>query len=108
MVEITDSRNVDNLQRLVVNWADRQFPKRTVHQAISKLMLEEIPEFMQAYNEGNPVEDLQEEFGDLFILLLDVGHLLNLDIPTGILEKMHKNITRTWIQNPASGLYHHL
>jgi predicted house-cleaning noncanonical NTP pyrophosphatase (MazG superfamily) len=87
-------------QELVVKWADSTFPNRNYKTAISKIMLEEMPEFLQDPTRG--------EWADVMILWLDVAHLLGIDPAFAIIAKMDTNSKRVFELDEESGLYHHI
>ena len=97
---ITESGDIKDLQRRIAAWADIIIPNRTAHHAMCKLVLEEIPEFLQ-----NP--DDPSEYADLIILILDVGHLRGIDVKQAVLDKMTVNENRSWVLDPATGLMRH-
>jgi hypothetical protein len=88
-------------QEMVGKWADRVFPDRTVHTSISKLMLEEIPEFLLA--KANDAD----EYADLMILVLDVAHQKGIDVEAALTAKHRKNTLRAWAKGPT-GSYQHV
>ena len=69
------------------------------------LLLEEAGELAQAARKsagmktsGDSVyaENLKEEIGDVFIVLLSICNKLGIDAETAIIEKEAKNSERTW------------
>jgi len=60
---------VRDLQDRIMWWANKVFPDRTAHGALSKLVLEEIPELL------NGGLDDPLEYADVLILILDVASL---------------------------------
>jgi hypothetical protein len=89
-----------SVKDLVVEWADEVFPDRTITNAISKMMLEEIPEYMMSQHD--PLE-----LADLGILLYDIAHLAGVDLDDAIRRKMEINKKRTWAINKTTGLMSH-
>jgi predicted house-cleaning noncanonical NTP pyrophosphatase (MazG superfamily) len=89
------------LQNEVVKWADEVLPNRTVHQALTKLVLEEIPEFLIDTTSAT-------EYADLIILILDIAHLQGIDIKKAVLDKMRMNKKRKWSINPETGIAQHV
>ena len=84
-----DNGDIKALQDRVVKWADRLYPDRTVHGALSKLVLEEIPEFLM-----KPTDPL--EYADLLIMIFDIAHLSGIDIKEAVLAKIAINEARRW------------
>lgn len=89
-----------SLRNLIVEWADEVFPERTVLNAIQKMILEEIPEYLM--DRGNPME-----LADLGILLYDIAHLDGVDLDSAIRKKMAINRFRTWGIDARTGLLKH-
>lgn len=96
------SLSISGLQKEIAEWADEVFPDRTAHNAVCKLMLEEIPELMQSKS-MDPME-----FADVLILILDIAHLQDIDIEAAVLSKMALNRTREWAVCSESGLLSHV
>ena len=92
---------VEHLQRRITQWADRVFPDRTAVGALSKLMLEEIPELL------NGGLDDPHEYADVLILVLDIASLRGIDAVQAAHEKMTINEQRTWARDPETGLLRH-
>ena len=90
---------IGELQKLVVDWADSVFPDRTPEQAFRKLMEEEIEEMKKA-----PHDEM--EFADAVIVLLDLAHLMNIDISAAVKKKMEINKNRKWTLR--DGLFKHV
>lgn len=90
----------DTLHDLIVDWADQVHPDRTITNAIHKLVLEEIPEYLLA--QGDPME-----LADLGILIYDIAHLAKIDLDKAIRDKMDINIHRTWEVDKITGLLQH-
>lgn len=93
--------SISALQDEIAKWADGVFPQRTAHNAITKLMLEEIPELMMSKS-MDPME-----FADVVILVLDIAHLQGIDVEKAVLEKMAINRDRKWFINPHTNLMSH-
>lgn len=89
------SKSWEELQELVVSWASSAFPTRSFTTIQRKLCLSEIPELMIAIGEGD-VEAIKGELADNLILILDMAHLLQIDLPSEIEKKMEINRARTW------------
>ncbi len=92
---------ISQLQKEIKDWADEVFPNRTAHSALTKLMLEEIPEFSLAQHEPG-------EYADLVILLFDIASLNDIDIAKAVSDKMTINRNRDWEVNPGTGIMHHI
>lgn len=90
---------IDSLQQEVVEWANSVMPNRTITNACTKLVMEEIPEFLTSDND--PME-----YADIFIILLDMAYLSNINIKNAIREKMAINRNRKWGINKAGLLKH--
>lgn len=100
-----DWNSLREVQSFIVEWADEHFPKRTAHSAMSKLVLEEVPEMLMAEREG--ASNLEEEFADTLILLLDWAHMKGIDAQEGLRRKMYRNaFNRTWEMGP-NGIARH-
>ncbi len=69
---------------IIVEWADEVFPNRTITNAIQKMVLEEIPEYLMK-------QDDAMELADLGILLYDIANLAGVDLDKAIREKMAIN-----------------
>lgn len=93
------SPSIMDLQGIIAAWADEIFPNRTAHNALVKLMVEEIPEFCM-----NPVDP--GEYADLVILILDIGHLNHIDVGQAVLDKMRENRERQWQLNEFGVMKH--
>ncbi len=85
---------------MVVEWADSVFPNRTITDAIQKMMLEEIPEYLMA-------QDDPMELADIGILLYDIAHLAGVDLDEAILKKMGINKARSWAIDKTTGMLNH-
>jgi hypothetical protein len=93
--------DISFLQQEIATWADSLIPNRTAHQALTKLALEEIPEFLLE-------PDSPGEYADLVILILDIAHLQGIDVKAAVLEKMNINKNREWEVDPKTGIMSHL
>jgi len=87
-------------------WADRTFPGRVPERALSKLVMEEIPELLQHRKERG-VDSIAGELADCFILLMDLAICWNVDLSQAIRDKMRINERRMWQKDEATGHYHH-
>lgn len=94
------SQNQRPVDHEIVEWADSVFPERTVTNAISKLVMEEIPEFLMA-------QDDPLELADIAIIVSDIAHLKGWDLDEIKRRKMAINRARNWEINPITGLMHH-
>lgn len=92
-----EQRSVKNV---IVDWADSVFPDRTITNAIQKMVLEEIPEYLMA-------QDDPMELADIGILLYDIAHLAGVDLDSAIRKKMEINVQRSWAIDSATGLMNH-
>jgi len=94
--------SIEDIQEDVAQWADKVFPGRTAHGSLSKLVLEEIPEFI-ASKMQDPLE-----YADLLIMILDIAHLQKINVGRAVVEKMHINkYKRTWAIDPKTGYLKH-
>jgi len=99
--EILADGDIGMLQEQIASWADKTFPNRTVFNATTKLILEEIPEWLQD-------QDDPHEYADLVILILDIAYLKGIDVRKAVLEKMEINRKREWEVNPDTGFMNHI
>jgi NTP pyrophosphatase (non-canonical NTP hydrolase) len=98
--------NLREVQAEITRWANEKFPHRTDHQAIYKLVVEEIPELMiHKKEEGN--HRIGTELADCFILLLDLASMWRVDIGQAIQEKMEINYDRSWDMD-VNGIHQHV
>lgn len=93
---------IQRLQQMISEWADEVYPDRTVENALTKMMLHEIPELLH----GKAMDPM--EFADVAILLFDVAHLQGIDIAQAMRFKMKVNRNRKWEIDPATGLMSHV
>lgn len=91
--------SITQAQEMVGTWADRVFPHRTIHTTLSKLVMEEVPEFLLS-KANDPLE-----YADLLILILDAAHQKKIDAGAAVVAKHHVNTKRVWEQTD-SGVYH--
>lgn len=112
----TNWDSIAQAQGHITRWANANFPHRTAHHALSKLVLEEIPEMLQTVREmeaakkRNEAVDLlavEKEFADTLILLFDLASLWRIDIQRGLRDKMLINEHRMWAID-ESGIAHHV
>lgn len=97
----TMSGEQQSMKNMIVGWADSVFPDRTITDAIQKMMLEEIPEYLMA-------QDDPMELADIGILLYDIAHLAGIDLDSAIREKMEINKKRTWAIDVVTGMLNHV
>lgn len=91
---------IEQLQRLIAQWADQLHPNRTSLNVICKL-LEELAELIGSEKMSDPME-----LADVFILVLDLAYLQNVDIGTVVTEKMQINANRKWTLKDNGRLQH--
>ena len=94
--------SIIHLQDRITNWADRVFPERTAEGALTKLVLEEIPELLH----GGLDDPL--EYADVLILVLDIAALRGIDAVAAAHEKMTINEARKWKKNLTTGMMSHI
>lgn len=97
--------NIQSVQEEITRWASQQFPHRTDHHAIYKLMVEEIPE-LATHKKEHGTHDIGPELADCFVLLMDLASLWGVDVAEAIHEKMKINYTRTWVRD-VNGIMQH-
>ena len=89
------------LKDVITQWADKEFPGRTVTNAIHKLVLEELPEFLTAQHD-------ELELADCAILIEDIAYLSDIDLEDAMHRKMEINTARDWAIDPITGLMSHV
>lgn len=94
--------SIEEMQADIAQWADTIKPDRTAHQSLSKLMLEEIPEFIASKME-DPLE-----YADLVIMILDIAHLQGIDVGRAVIQKMAINRQRSWRVDKTTGFLKHV
>lgn len=99
------SNDITELQDLIAKWADVVHPNRTPVQALTKMVMQEIPELIRPSKKG---EFDALEFADVAILLFDAARLCNIDMGQAIREKMAINTERDWEIDPETGLMQHV
>ena len=97
---------IDDVQREITRWADEQFPGRTDHQTVFKLMVHEIPELM-THKKEKGIEGIGTELADCFILLMDLASMWEVNLTDAIRAKMEVNYQRTW-ERDAHGIMQHV
>ncbi len=90
-----------SIKDLIVDWADEVFPDRTITNAIQKMALEELPEYLMNQSSA-------EELADIGILLYDIANLAGIDLELAIRQKMAVNMKRTWAIDSKTGLMKHI
>lgn len=98
----TEDREMVNLRRVIKEWADSVYPNRTAHSALSKMVMEEIPELL------NGGLDDPGEWADLLILVLDAADLRGIDVIRAAFDKMEVNHRRNWAVDPDTGIMSHV
>lgn len=101
-----DWNNLLDVQQEIHRWASEQFPHRTDHHAIYKLVVEEIPELMMHQKEKG-MAGIGLELADCFILLMDLASIWGVDLDDAIYEKMQVNYARRWNKG-ANGIMQHV
>lgn len=98
----SQKRTAQDLQKEIKEWADQVFPDRTPYAALSKMIMEEIPELL------NGGLDDPGEWADLLILVMDAADLRGIDVLEAAFDKMEINRTRSWEVDPETGIMHHV
>lgn len=94
-------KTLNELQREISIWANKEFPDRTPVNTFMKLITE-ISELI----EGGFKDPL--EYADIVILVLDMAYLAGIDDPAGaVAKKMKINRQRSWGFDKISGTYNH-
>lgn len=96
---------LSEVQKEIHRWADEQFPDRTDFNALSKLVLHEIPELL-VHKKEKGLEGIGTELADCFILLMDLASMWEVDVDQAIAEKMRINYTRQWNKD-ENGIMQH-
>lgn len=92
--------SIEQVQKDIREWADKVFPNRTADEILRKLIMEEVPEFLNG-GANDPYE-----YADLVILILDVASVKGIDVARAVRKKMEVNRMRTWARKP-NGLMQH-
>lgn len=90
-----------SIRDLIVEWADEVFPNRTISNALQKMVMHEIPEYLMK-------QDDEMELADLGILIYDIANLAGYDLDKAIRKKMEINKKRTWQIDDKTGLMSHV
>lgn len=86
--------DIYDLKNEVVGWANEIAPDRNPQDTVIK-GVSEMSELLDAVvNKG--INDVRGELGDVLILLVDLGHMYDIDIINAALEKMEINRARKW------------
>ena len=96
-----DWNNIQDAQRAITQWADKQFPNRKPEHTLMKLVLQEVGEYYS--NPGSP-----GEFADMLILLFDLASMHDINIAKALEDKMMVNVRRHWVMDPKTGLAQHV
>lgn len=83
----------DGLQSAVVEWADSISPLRQPKDAVVKLV-SEASELLDAVL--NDPSEVDGELADVFILLLDLANMHNINLPEAAWRKLNINRNRKW------------
>ncbi len=97
---------IQDVQLEITRWADEQFPGRTDHQTVYKLVVHEIPELM-VHKKEKGTAGIGTELADCFILLMDLASMWGVDLSEAIRAKMEINYGRTW-ERDAHGIMQHV
>ena len=94
---------INDLMKDVVDWADAvpALEDRKPVGALTKLVMEEIPELLQ-----NQEDEM--EFADVLILVLDYAWLSGIDPEKAVLKKLDVLRKRKWAANPDTGIVSHV
>ena len=92
-----DMKYVQHVNKVV---ADHLFPKRTDNTMFLKLY-EEVGEVVRS--PGNA-----DEIADVMIMLLDHASRHGINAGEAILEKLQKNLDRTWFVDQTTGVAYHV
>lgn len=90
---------------MIDEWATDIYPNRTSYGAMTKLVLEEIPELVMSRRKGGKIDE--GEIADIIILALDIATLEGYSAAVIVNEKMKKNKQRDWIIDSETGLMSH-
>lgn len=89
---------IQDLQREIGEWADSVFPDRTIQSAALKLY-EEIGEMLR-----DPASE--DEHADIYIMMLDLSRMYNIDVAGAVRRKMARNRMRSWAKTATGTLQH--
>lgn len=94
-------KSLTRWQSEIAKWADKVFPDRTTKGSLAKLVMEEIPEFIQSGCK-DPLE-----YADLLIMIMDIAEQQGISCEEALIRKMLINFGRTWGRDPETGYYRH-
>lgn len=95
-----DGCDIRSLQRDVAEWAEQAFPGQTAKSKADHLV-DEARELADDPSNG-------EEMADVFILLLHIAYMGDVDLMLEARKKMAKNRLRQWGPPDARGVCHHV
>lgn len=95
------AHTLDNALQRINDWAKKVIPHRTAEKALTKLVLEELPELLLSENRSDPME-----WADVIILALDGAQLSGVDPVKAIHQKMAINENRAWSTNDLGVTQH--
>jgi NTP pyrophosphatase (non-canonical NTP hydrolase) len=98
IVRAYPGHSLDQLQAIVHEWANEQFPDREPSIAWMKLF-EELGEVIK-----DPKDPL--EWADVLILVLDLAAIYGVTLDNAVLDKMEINRRRTWGTSPTGVMVH--
>lgn len=101
-----DWNSLLDVQQEIHRWASESFPQRTAFQALSKLVLHEIPELL-THEKEHGLATIGTELADCFILLMDLASIWKVDLDDAIYLKMQINYKRQWTIGEG-GLMQHI
>lgn len=101
-----DWTSINAVQEEIHRWASQQFPHRTSFEALTKLVMHEVPELL-IHEKEKGIDTIGTELADCFILLMDLASIWNVNLPRAIRAKMEINYNRTW-RIGAGGLMQHV
>lgn len=100
--EFQGSSCMNAISRDITEWANSVYPNRTTQATVAKLVLEEIPEWLNS-DTNDPME-----FADMVILILDLANMNNIDIVEAVKLKMSINKNRKWKIDPITNTMSHI
>lgn len=101
-----DWTSINAVSQYIHDWANSAFPGRQPKAALTKLVMDEIPEMLTELKENGP-SGIGGELADCFILLMDLAVIWQVDLPRAIRDKMALNEKRTWVKDEELGHYQH-
>jgi hypothetical protein len=94
------NESIVKMMHEIAIWADSLLPHRTPMNALTKLVMHEIPEL--TFKMGDPLE-----LADLLILVLDLFYLHKVDPVQAVQRKMTINRSRRWMIDGRTQLMSH-